>query len=380
VIHVSSRFDSGNIEVVPTDDPTADPGTLRLRIARDGAADFFQWFHFRVSGARGVPLTLVIENAGAASYPKGWENYRAVASTDRRHWRRVDTDYDGTALTIRHTADADAVWFAYFAPYGLDRHDDLVARAQARGVGRLERLGATLDGRDLDLLTFGSGPKPLWVIARQHPGESMCGWFMEGLVDRLLDRFDPVARALMSRATLHVVPDMNPDGVFRGHLRTNAAGANLNREWREPSLERSPEVFHVLERMRAAGVAMCLDVHGDEALPYNFIAGYEGVPDVTEAHLAPLNRYRGELARLTPDFQTEHGYPKAAPGQGNLTTSTGHLANTFRCAAMTLEMPFKDAANNPMPEVGWSPERSAALAGHCLEAMLLMIDDWEAGL
>lgn len=380
MIHVSSRFDSGNIEVVDADDRGADPGAVRLRIARDGEADFFQWFHFRVSGARGVPLTLVIENAGAASYPKGWEDYRAVASTDRRHWRRVDTDYDGTALTIRHTADADAVWFAYFAPYGLDRHDDLVARAQARGVGRLERLGATLDGRDLDLLTFGSGPKPLWVIARQHPGESMCGWFMEGLVDRLLDPFDPVARALMARATLHVVPDMNPDGVFRGHLRTNAAGANLNREWREPSLERSPEVFHVLERMRAAGVAMCLDVHGDEALPYNFIAGYEGVPDVTEAHLARLNRYRGELARLTPDFQNEHGYPKASPGQGNLTTSTGHLANTFRCAAMTLEMPFKDAANNPMPEVGWSPERSAALAGHCLEAMLLMIDDWEGGL
>lgn len=380
MIHVSSRFDSGNIEVVDADDRGADPGAVRLRIARDGEADFFQWFHFRVSGARGVPLTLVIENAGAASYPKGWEDYRAVASTDRRHWRRVDTDYDGTALTIRHTADADAVWFAYFAPYGLDRHDDLVARAQARGVGRLERLGATLDGRDLDLLTFGSGPKPLWAIARQHPGESMCGWFMEGLVDRLLDPFDPVARALMARATLHVVPDMNPDGVFRGHLRTNAAGANLNREWREPSLERSPEVFHVLERMRAAGVAMCLDVHGDEALPYNFIAGYEGVPDVTEAHLARLNRYRGELARLTPDFQNEHGYPKASPGQGNLTTSTGHLANTFRCAAMTLEMPFKDAANNPMPEVGWSPERSAALAGHCLEAMLLMIDDWEGGL
>ena len=47
---------------------------------------------------------------------------------------------------------------------------------------------------------------------------------------------------------------------------------------------------------------------------------------------------------------------------------------------MTLEMPFKDTANNPLPSVGWSPERSAKLAGHCLEAMLVMIDDWEAGL
>ncbi len=35
---------------------------------------------------------------------------------------------------------------------------------------------------------------------------------------------------------------MNPDGTWRGHLRTNAVGSNLNREWAEPTLERSPEV------------------------------------------------------------------------------------------------------------------------------------------
>ena len=41
------------------------------------------------------------------------------------------------------------------------------------------------------------------------------------------------------------VPNMNPDGSWRGHLRTNASGANLNREWLEPSAERSPEVLAV---------------------------------------------------------------------------------------------------------------------------------------
>lgn len=39
------------------------------------------------------------------------------------------------------------------------------------------------------------------------------------------------------------MPNVNPDGSIRGHLRTNAVGANLNREWKEPSLERSPEVL-----------------------------------------------------------------------------------------------------------------------------------------
>ena len=44
---------------------------------------------------------------------------------------------------------------------------------------------------------------------------------------------------------------MNPDGSWRGHLRTNAAGANLNREWASPSAERSPEVLAVRNAMDA---------------------------------------------------------------------------------------------------------------------------------
>ena len=42
---------------------------------------------------------------------------------------------------------------------------------------------------------------------------------------------------------------MNPDGSWRGHLRTNASGANLNREWDHPSLEKSPEVKYVRDAM-----------------------------------------------------------------------------------------------------------------------------------
>jgi murein tripeptide amidase MpaA len=59
-------------------------------------------------------------------------------------------------------------------------------------------------------------------------------------LDRLLDGTDPVARRIREKAVLYIVPNMNPDGAIRGNLRTNAAGANLNREWSAPSAERSP--------------------------------------------------------------------------------------------------------------------------------------------
>ena len=76
---ISSLFDSGAIEVVSAANAgsTAD---FKLAIRKDSHADFRQWFHFRLSGARGLECKMNFDNAGACSYPQGWKDYRAVAS------------------------------------------------------------------------------------------------------------------------------------------------------------------------------------------------------------------------------------------------------------------------------------------------------------
>ena len=368
-ITISSALDSGNIEVLQ-----ADGACFDLAIVRDRQSDFYQWFHFRLSGAKGVPCTLRITNAGGAAYPGGWQDYAVCVSVDRAHWHRFPTGYVDGVLTIALTPAADSIWLAYFAPYSAERRHDLVARIGAEPGVYTEVLGHTLEGRDLDLLTIGDGPLQIWLYARQHPGETMAEWWIEGALERLTDYFDPVARTLRRRATFHLVPNMNPDGSARGHLRTNYAGVNLNREWHAPSLVRSPEVFHVAARMRQTGVDLAIDIHGDETLPHNFIAGFEGIPNITDRQLALLAAYKDSLVRLSPDFQTRVGYPPSSPGKANLTMSTNAVANTFGCLAMTLEMPFKDAADLPDPEHGWSPERSKALAHDCLAAILDIVD------
>ena len=372
-IDISKDFDSGNIEVI-----AQDGSSFELAIARDHQSDFYQWFHFRVTGAKGEQLRLRITNAGGSAYPDGWSGYRACASYDRRSWFRVPTGYATGVLDIAFTPEGDSVWIAYFAPYSMERHHDLVAGVAASPGVRHERLGATLDGQDIDLLTVGEGPRKVWLYARQHPGESMAEWWMEGVLERLIDGHDPVSRALRAAATFHIVPNMNPDGSRRGHLRTNAAGVNLNREWHGPTLERSPEVVYVLNRMEETGVDFAMDVHGDEAIPHAFIAGFEGIPNWTAEQGRLYHLYRDTLARRTPDFQTRHGYGIAGKGKANLSMSTNQLANRFGCVAMTLEMPFKDNAGLPDPGHGWSPERSKRLGAECLGALHEMIGELPA--
>lgn len=374
VIRLTSAFDSGNINVLDADDPAA----IRLEIRKDHQSDFYQWFHYRVTGAAGTPLSMIIENAAGAAYPLGWADYQAVASYDRDDWFRVPTDYADGKLTINHEPLADSVYYAYFAPHSMERHHDLIANAQLEPDVSLEVLGHTLDGQAMDLLTVGTiqeGKKSFWVTARQHPGETMGGWWMEGFLDRLFDSADPVARKLRDKAVFYIVPNMNPDGSKRGHLRTNAVGTNLNREWANPTMEKSPEVFLVRNKMHETGVDFALDVHGDEALPYNFIAGGEGAPNFNNKIQALLDRFKNALKVASPDFQTVHGYPIDAPRSANLTTCTNAITNEFTCLAMTLEMPFKDTADTPDPQIGWSPARASNLGAACLDAMLAIADD-----
>jgi murein tripeptide amidase MpaA len=202
----------------------------------------------------------------------------------------------------------------------------------------------------------------------------MAEYWMEGALERLLDDSDPVIRRLRQKATFHVVPNMNPDGSFRGHLRTNAVGTNLNREWHAPSLDKSPEVFHVRAEMDRTGVDFAMDVHGDEAIAANFLAGFEGIPSWKQEQQDLYESFAAAFVAATPDFQTDKGYEIAGPGQANLSMSTAQLAERYGAVSMTLEMPFKDNEDLPDPVYGWSPDRCRLLARASLDALYAVID------
>jgi len=367
-LKISAHFDAGAIEVVHAEQPQ----DIALKLRKDTHADIAQWFYFRLQGARGERCSMRVLNAGEAIFPDGWKDYRAVASYDGQNWFRVATGYDGRVLTISHTPQFDSVYYAYFEPYSWERHLALLGRAQMADHVRLEDLGNTVDGRDLNMLVLGdpAARKKVWIIARQHPGETMAEWFVEGMLDALLDPQAPITRELLEHAVFHIVPNMNPDGAARGNLRTNAAGANLNREWMEPSPETSPEVFHVRKRMHQTGCDLFLDIHGDESIPYVFVAGSEMLEGFSERQAAEQQAFIDCFLRSSEDFQTEVGYESGKYRADLLKLASKYVGHTFKCVSLTLEMPFKDNVRSPQPKLGWNGARSAQLGRDILPAIL----------
>lgn len=367
-IKISQNFDAGAIEVVRAEQA----GAIELNLRKDSHADIWQWFHFRLQGARGQETVMRILNAGEATYAKGWENYRAVASYDKANWFRVDTEFDGKVMTIRHTPERDSVYYAYFEPYTWERHLALLGGVENSSFARVEDLGNTVDGRDLNLIVVGNpaAKKKVWIIARQHPGETMAEWLVEGSLNALLDLSNPIARKILEKAVVYIVPNMNPDGSVRGNLRTNAAGANLNREWMTPSLETSPEVYYVKNKIHETGCDLFLDIHGDEALPYVFVAGSEMLDGFTEKQKQEQQLFVDSFCQASPDFQTVYGYEASKYNEDVLKLASKYIGHTFKCVSLTLELPFKDNANLPDPEVGWDGARSIKLGEAMLQPIL----------
>ena len=365
MVTISDQFDSGNISVVSAESAS----DIQLEIRKDNASDFYQWFHFRLEAEVGTRCSLTIKNCAKSAFPGGWENYHVCTSYDRKNWFRTPTTYQDGQLKFDLDMLQSSVYFAYFAPYSHERHLDLIAWAEADTRVVNETLGQSLDGNAMHLLHITNTPTPknkVWMIARQHPGETMAEWFVQGFLQTLLDEDNPLATKLLQTTEFYVVPNMNPDGSIRGNLRTNAAGANLNREWLEPSIENSPEVFLVRERMMQTGGDLFLDIHGDEALSFNFVAGSEGVPSFNNQILEQQDQFKSAYVAVSPDFQTKFGYPVSEPGKADLRIATNWLGNHFKALSFTLEMPFKDNDNLPNELSGWSPERSAQLGADML--------------
>ncbi|WP_405118858.1 M14-type cytosolic carboxypeptidase [Pseudomonas leptonychotis] len=372
-MQINSNFDSGNIEVIDA----SNPHRVLLAIRADLNSPHFQWFHFQVSDLQaGQRYGFSLGNAGQSSYENAWSGYNAVASYDQVNWFRVPSRFEHGALNFDIEPLHAQIWFAYFEPYSRERHALLIEDAQRLAGAELFACGKSIEGRPIELLRISRNPqaqRKIWLIAQQHPGEHMAEWFMQGVIERLQQRDDAELNALLEQADLYLVPNMNPDGAFRGHLRTNVAGRDLNRAWQSASEADSPEVYFVQQQMRAVGVDLFLDIHGDEEIPHVFAAGCEGNPGFSSRLAALDKEFRHQLMAIGAEFQTTFGYTPDQFGQANTTLACNAVGLEFDCLAFTIEMPFKDHDDHPNPLTGWNGARSMQLGKDVLSVAATMV-------
>ncbi|XP_042552631.1 cytosolic carboxypeptidase-like protein 5 isoform X1 [Dipodomys spectabilis] len=254
------------------------------------------WFYFSVRGGspgRLIKINIMNMNKQSKLYSQGmapfvrtlpsrprWERIR-----DRPTFEMTETQF---VLSFVHRfveGRGSTTFFAFCYPFSYSDCQDLLTQLDQRFPENhpthgspldtiyyhRELLCYSLDGLRVDLLTISSchglredreprleqlfpdtstprpfrftGKRIFFLSSRVHPGETPSSFVFNGFLDFILRPDDPRAQTLRRLFVFKLIPMLNPDGVVRGHYRTDSRGVNLNRQYLKPDAILHPAIY-----------------------------------------------------------------------------------------------------------------------------------------
>lgn len=360
----------GNVgDVTIHEDPSA--GVVDVGFTpRPMNAPEVMWFRFRIERATGgsdetPPLRLVWRhwgNALGAAEDKLIDTVRPVVRRTGEDWRRLEACQrielpDGRvwpAWTMHGLAPGQALDAALCYPYGPDEVAALVSELGA--TWRADTIGLSQEGRPLTRLSNDTGRpgdrRPgLYILARQHAGETPGSWVLDGLLRQLA----AAQRAGTPVPLTWVVPLADIDGVTAGAYGKDRYPYDLNRAWGRPPMRHEALVIQrdMHRWARRCRPALVLDSHAPGLCETQGVYCYLPDPDEAPRRTELSRPWADRLAAAIGRPLTAAAFARVAkyPSRWNTPASptfTAFAGATFDCAALALETPYALAGDGSL--------------------------------
>ncbi|KAL4483174.1 hypothetical protein ABPG74_019200 [Tetrahymena malaccensis] len=291
-----SQFDSGNLEKVERNSSLKN-NHFNLWVCNDckgtqKATNYRTWFYFSVTGVNAeTTLTFSIMNLNFQNkmFREGMQP--TFKSSLSNTWQRVKSNIastmenndNGLEITWTHKFESpeEKVWFSFTYPFSYEDNEKFLKEYEQTFQNDSEiymhrcTLIKSKEDRKIELLTISSqtnklnqqekaipnlftdpessrpalfkNKKYVFFSARVHPGETPGSHVFNGIIKLLLNKDDARAKVLRDNFVFYCIPMINPDGVYRGHYRTDTNGLNLNRFYINPSQTEHPSVYAIKE-------------------------------------------------------------------------------------------------------------------------------------
>ena len=283
-ITVDANFDSGSIQSYSVAGNTIN-ATLRTENLVNNSSDYTYWANFKIANVLGEEITLNLSGIDDVPFlsHQGSEENQIVYSCDGETWNRLTqhiySSANGGTYTVTETFPCDEVQISTFFPFSYQRMQDIVHAAGMSQWATSEFLGYSLQGLFIDQLTItnpaiaSEDKDHIYIIGRQHAAETSSSHMLAGMIEFLLSD-NPDAQTMRDHLVWHIVPMVNPDGVFQGNSRATAALRDPNRDWGNNETDSVTIVRDNLDLTNAIhGVDMFIDWHSqmNDDRWYNFI-------------------------------------------------------------------------------------------------------------
>ena len=247
-------------------------GEVEVRIEpEDEPINPSPWYGFHVRATEPNAGTLDI----SLQYGAYEHRYAPKASADGEVWRALPasdvTVLDEGGVIIRVRPGQGGLYVSAQENMGNAVYEAWLSQlARAHPDASLMEIGRSVEGRPIRALRVNpQAPRHLLLLGRQHPPEVTGALALMPFVERLLaKRIEACASAGPACAFFKshgfmVAPNLNPDGVARGHWRHNLNGVDLNRDWGGFTQPETRAVRDWVDNLEASGqrLALALDFH-----------------------------------------------------------------------------------------------------------------------
>lgn len=194
------------------------------------------WYSFKIwaNTAKTISLKLSYEHGGHRYYPE--------LSSDGRNWTGIDSTsfskdtLNGTA-TLKLDLTKQPLWVSAQELLTADDYDRWTDSLAQKPYIQRDTVGYSHQNRPIRKLTINQVPdgKPrgvLIITGRLHPPEVTGGLASLIFMEEIASDTD-LANRFRQHFEVLAYPFANPDGVQNGHWRHNAAGVDLNRDWKD---------------------------------------------------------------------------------------------------------------------------------------------------
>ncbi|KAL4482478.1 hypothetical protein ABPG72_001454 [Tetrahymena utriculariae] len=334
-----SRFESGNLMYAFQRRDPKYSDEYDLIICNDiNSKGYAQWFYFSISKTKKdktIKLNLVNHSKKQSLFINGMKpaifSVKKNKNEKEKIWERAgsnvkyyqnqilkeesyDTYYYTLSFSYTFEYDDDVVYFAMSYPYSytqmINHLNSTIQKCQFTQPLihiKKEILCHTISKNAVPLLTItnkeekGKTQNPLndskqkkiaMLMARQHPGETVSSFLMQGVIDFLVS--DCVeANFLRNKYIFKIIPMVNPDGVLYGNFRCNLSGVDLNRQWSNPNKLLHPTVYSIKNliskyRQQDYEIDYFIDLHGHSKKLNSFVYACKVESDQYACCLFPM--------------------------------------------------------------------------------------------
>ena len=303
-ITFNSAYDNGSLAGVSRRAANDYDATLLTDIGESGTARY--WFRFTMSGVAGRIVTLHLDHS------QNPVPFLRVLDSRAGTWRRMTASEapNNSTLVLSFGAGTNLVELAFFEPLGYaETLAAVTALIASDSNASTAVIGQSFEHRDLQLITVNNPRYPaaakhrVWLHARAHAGEVTAAHTMLGFLSQILEDSE-TGRRLREHVIFNIVPQLNIDGIVRGHTRWDAQGLDPEAQWCNP---RTPEVAALKVQVDALmatpnPISLALNLHSTMGNYTDSFFWKHLAPSVSTTFEGIEQRYIDALNAATPLF------------------------------------------------------------------------------